>query len=60
MPAVAREEWVNSVIEELEDALVGNIEEPAGHGAGFGVTTEGSVGLAEVIDRMCEPTRRIT
>lgn len=36
-----KEEQIDDCLEEIGEVLVGNIEEPAGSGAGFGIREEG-------------------
>jgi hypothetical protein len=45
-------ENAEEIVDEICEALVGNIEEPAGSGCGYGVTEEGLAEILEVIKRI--------
>lgn len=46
------------ILDEICEALVGNIEEPAGRGCGYGVTDDGLAGILAVIKRILPQNRK--
>lgn len=46
------------IVDEICEALYGNIDEPAGHGCGYGVTEDGTAEILAIIKRIIPQTRK--
>ena len=44
--------------DELYDIISGNIDEPAGHGCGYGITDDGQAEIASLIDSVLKQNRK--
>ena len=50
-----RREWLDEVADDICECICSGIEEPAGHGCGYGVRERQQQRLREILNRDCDP-----